>query len=122
MSVVSYLDTMGVTVTDKRLVTPGGDTYAMNQISSVKMRVTEPNRKGPAIVAGIGILGLFFGGELLWGSLAWLAGGIVWFVIQKSVYHVMLSFAGNETEALSCKDRGLIESVVEAVNRVVVER
>ena len=123
----SLFEAGGVSVTDKRLIVPGGDTYAIAQISSIKTRMSQPSRKGPLVLIGLGVCMFIFGldeGGLL-GVVMGLAaglGGAYWFTRIKPVYHIIMSFAGSETEALSSVDAVLIENVVNAVNRAIVDR
>ena len=45
---------------------------------------------------------------------------IAWMVKAKSVYHVSLNTAGNDTHAVSSKDRDEIERIVNAINEAII--
>ncbi|MDO8971871.1 MAG: DUF6232 family protein, partial [Saprospiraceae bacterium] len=103
----TFLSEGGVTVTNARFIVPA-QTYAMSGITSVKSFEETPSRKGAIILVVIGVLAFFAGKEAIVIGVLALAGGIAWWVLKKSMYHVLLSSASGESKALSSKDPGWI--------------
>jgi ABC-type Fe3+ transport system permease subunit len=114
----TFLSEGGVTVTNARFIV-SSQTYAMSGITSVKNSQEPPKRSYPIIC---GLLGLLFlvGVPLLGIVLVILA--IVWWIGQKSQYHVLLTTASGEMKALSSTDGDLITKVVQALNDAIVAR
>ncbi|MEK7207774.1 MAG: DUF6232 family protein [Pseudomonadota bacterium] len=108
----------GITVTNTRFIVPS-QTYAMSGITSVKNSHESPKRSYPIIC---GVLGLvFLPGALVVGLI--IAGvAIVWWLGQKTQYHVVLTTSGGEVKALSTVDGALISKVVQALNDAIVAR
>ena len=110
-----------VSVTNSRFMV-GSQTFAMSNITSVKASRQVPKRLWPTLLVVIGVLlaiaesanvgiGIVIGGV-----------GVAWLLVQKTMYHVMLTTAGGETSALSSKQRVYIEKVVQALNEAIVAR
>ena len=110
-----------VAVTNSRFMV-GSHTFAMNNITSVKASKLNPSRVGPLFVISIGVLILVYGSGSLTAGLAIAASGVVWWFIQKPMYHVMLRTAGGEASALSSRQRDYIEKVIQALNDAIVAR
>ena len=108
----------GVQVTNARFVVDG-QTFAMNNVTSVKPLEKKPNRLGPVILVVLGLLPAI-NGE--YGGLLVSLIGAVWFALQKTVYHVMLHTAGGETSALKTYQREYLDKVVAALNNAIVHR
>ena len=116
-----FLNDGGVSVSNSRMMY-GGQTYAMSGITSVKAFETKPSRKGPIILIAIGILALAGGKNAIIGALIFLAGGIAWWVSQKSEFSVVLTSASGETRAYTSKDGPFVNKIVNAVNEAIVHR
>jgi hypothetical protein len=117
----TFLNEAGITVTKSRFIVPS-QTYAMSGVTSVKTYEETPSRKGPIILIVIGVLALAGGKDTIVVALLLLAGGIAWFMKQKSTYHVLLSSASGEVKALSHPDGNWIGRVVSALNQAIVAR
>ncbi len=108
-----------VSVTNSRFMV-AAQTFAMSNITSVKASKNVPNRVGPILLIIVGVLFLANGatapGVIIGGA------GVAWLLLQKTMYHVMLTTAGGETSALSSKQRDYIEKVVQALNEAIVAR
>ena len=107
-----------VAVTNSRFIV-ASQTFAMSNITSVKVFTDAPSRIGPIVCGAIGILAL--AGAPAFGLLL-LAGAVAWWFWQKTYYHVALTTAGGETKALTSTQRNYIEKVVRALNDAIVHR
>jgi hypothetical protein len=122
---VIYSDN-NVSVTTSRIMIRG-TTYALRNITSVKMTIT-PARQGCAvalIVAGVICAATALGSKsgaapaLALGGL--IAGvGILGFFSSKPEYHVTIASSSGEVRALSAKNEAYIKKVVDAVNEAIV--
>ena len=112
----------------------GSTTYALRNITSVKTTFTTP-RIGCAIMllvvggvlvfaafgfiqsAGVetGIPGLVF-------SICMVIAGILWLLRAKKTYHIAIATSAGEHRALSSKDEGYIDKIVESVNDAIVRQ
>ncbi|MFZ1219805.1 MAG: DUF6232 family protein [Chthoniobacterales bacterium] len=108
-------------------ITAGGTTYALRNVSSVKMTTT-PAKKGCAValiivglIWGFAIIGSKGGalGAIVLGG-ACVAGGILWLRAAKDDYHVAITSNAGEVKAFTSKDRSYIEKLVAAVNEAMV--
>jgi uncharacterized integral membrane protein len=124
-----YLDNV-VAVTTTRVII-GGTTYALRNITSVKMTYAPPQIGWPLLLL---ILGLFFLGlSVLFPRNegtpiiayiflgAWIAGAILWMVMTKTRFHVDISSASGEIHALTSKDKAYIERIVLSINEAIVK-
>ncbi len=116
-----FFDEMGVSVTSARMMYEG-QTYAMSGVTSVKSYEKQPSRKGPIILILIGLLALAGGKEGIIIALLCLAGGIFWWVKQKSEYSVLLTSASGEMKAYTSTDGNIVQKIVNAVNDAIVHR
>ena len=120
-----------VSVTTTRVMITG-TTYALRNITSVKMAMT-PANKGCAIIllitgacvllAAFGIMGQNAGsgfGALIF-AVAILAGAIFWLRSLKPTYHVAISSSSGEARALSSGDQGYIAKIVQSINDAIVK-
>ena len=120
-----------VTVTTTRVIIRG-TTYALRNITSVRLAATQPSTGCATILALFGILA-FIGalitfstsvGSGLFGlivAVAIIAGAVWWRRSLKPIYHVAISSASGEANALSSKDKGYIEHVVNCINDAIVK-
>ena len=119
MDEITFFQNEGVRVTNTRFIVDG-QTYAMNNITSVKPTNTPPSRVGPAVLLVIGV-GLLLGKNFILGA-AFAALGTFWWSQQKTLYHVLLHTAGGEAKALNTHQRDYLEQVVAALNNAIVHR
>ncbi|VTT98944.1 QacE-like protein OS=Shewanella baltica (strain OS195) GN=Sbal195_0796 PE=4 SV=1 [Gemmataceae bacterium] len=113
-------------VTNARAVLDGV-TYAMANITSVRLVEVEPNRVGPVLLGGLGIAMVCggtangkWGMALLGASL--IAGAVFVWCVQKPTYVVVLGTAGHETHAQSSRDGDEIKAIVRAISKAIIER
>ena len=115
----TFFEYEDVKVTNARFVS-GGQTFAMNNVTSVKPFVKTPNRTFGIIVLIIGavvIIKASFGFGLLMCAAA--AFGLY---KQKTVYHVILATSAGETKALVTYQKAYLDSVINALNDAIVAR
>jgi hypothetical protein len=113
-----FLDEKGVKVTNARFVT-FAKTHALAGITSVSSYVIPPKRKGPIVVAILGVI-LFFVKWYL--GIVFIALGVAWWISQKRIYQVVLSSASGSEDALSDPDSEFINRVVNALNEAIIHR
>jgi len=116
-----YSDNVGVRVTDRRLIIANA-TYAMANIASVKTGITYPNRTGPVLLVLIGVICLFAGRDALAFGLVLGVVGVLWWMGQRSTYHVRISSASGEGDALSSARKDYIEGIIQAINEAIIKR
>ena len=114
----NFFEYEDVKVTNSRFIV-ASQTFAMSNITSVKASKEVPNRFWPITLIVLGVL-LLIGSPI--PGLVVAGIGVVWLVMQKTMFHVMLTTAGGETSALSSKQRNYIEKVVQALNDAIVAR
>lgn len=114
----TFFEYEDVKVTNARFMT-GGQTFAMNNVTSVKPYVEKPSRLVGVIVLliGIGLMSTSFGMGLL---IAAAAAIYLW--SQKTVFHVILSTSAGETKALKTYQREYLNQVIAALNNAIVYR
>ena len=117
----TFFNESGVSVSNARFIAQG-QTYAMSGVTSVKSFRQEPSRKGPIIMAIIGLIALTGGGTVTAVGLALIAGAVVLWILQKPEFSVLLSSASGEAKALTNKDGEFIGKVVAALNDAIVHR
>jgi hypothetical protein len=117
-----------VSVSTSRIVI-GGTTYALRNITSVKMTFA-PAKTGCAIAlivlgALIFVVGLAQGGQTVIGSLlggAIIGGlGFLWFRSCKTDYFVAIASSSGEVRALTSKDKSYVEKIVAAINDAIIQ-
>ena len=116
----------GVRVTSARIII-GQTTYAMLNITSVMRAEEHPSRLGPvlflivgAMLLVAGITGPEYG--LLMFSAFMLGIGAFWWKVQKSKYHLRISSASGEANAVTDFDKARIDAIVQAVNEAIIGR
>jgi hypothetical protein len=113
-----FLDEKGVKVTSARFIT-FGKTHSMSGVTAVSSFVINPNRKGPIILAVVGLLAFFIG----WIYAIIIIGlAAAWWFTQKKKYVVSLSSASGSEDALTNLDQNFIFRVVDALNEAIVHR
>lgn len=116
-----FFDQAGVSVSNARFIVHG-QTYAMNNVTSVKQSVIEPSRAGPVILILLGLIIMLGGGTGIVIGLATIALGIFWISKQKAIWIVDLNTASGETQALRSTNREYIDSVIHALNQSIIHR
>lgn len=120
MAETTFLQEGDVTVTSARIVV-GSKTYPLNGITSIRHEKKTPGLALPITLMAIGAIiamqpdGAFFG-------IPVFAVGIAFLFLRKPAHSIVLSSAGRDVEALSSKDKGLIEKIVVAANDAIVHR
>ena len=113
-----FFDENGVKVTNARFVTYA-KTHAISGITSVSSFTIYPSKKGPIIVAVLGLIGL---AVKWWIGIILIGAAIAWFMSLKNEYQVVLSSASGNEDALTDKDEDFIKRVVDAVNESIIYR
>lgn len=113
-----FLDERGVKVTNARFVTYA-KTHALSGITSVSTFTVSPSKKGPIVVAVIGLIAFAFSWIV---ALVLIAAGVAWFLSLKDEYQVVLSSASGNEDALTDKDQAFISRVVDALNEAIIHR
>ncbi len=111
----------------------GGATYALRNITSVKMLFTPPRLVKPILLLIVGLmilLAAFFpinenapapaSAYVIAGMM--ILGAILWMFSAKTMFHVGLSSASGEVHALTSKNKKYIEGVVLSVNEAIVKQ
>lgn len=118
MNETTFFEYEGVRVTNTRFIVDG-QTFAMNNITSVKPLEQKPSRLLPGLLIVLGVLPALNGA---YGALILAAIGGIWWGMQKTVYHIMLHTAGGETSALKTHQKEYLQKVVTALNNAIVHR
>ncbi|MGQ0526031.1 MAG: DUF6232 family protein [Betaproteobacteria bacterium] len=117
----------GITVTNARFVV-GAQTFAMRNITSVRLHVKDQSNAGEGWVMAFGIafalIGFSGAGGLGFGvvGLAVLCTGIYLIWNKKRIYQVVLTTSAGETSAYQSTDQQLIADIVKALNDSMVAR
>jgi Family of unknown function (DUF6232) len=120
-----------VVVTNMRVII-GGATYALRNITSVKMLFTPPRLVKPILLLIVGSMIMFAAffpinenapapASVYIIAGAMILGAILWMCSAKTRYHVGLLSASGEIHALTSKKRAYIERVVLSVNEAIVK-
>ncbi len=115
----TFFEYEDVRVTNSRFMV-GSQTFALGNITSVKASEQSPNRLWPVGFAVVGVICLI--AQAVPAGIFFLAVGGIWWFLQKSNFHVLLTTAGGETTALTSKQREYIQKVVQALNDAIVAR
>jgi RsiW-degrading membrane proteinase PrsW (M82 family) len=120
-----------VVVTNMRVII-GGATYALRNVTSVKMLFTPPRLVKPILLLIIGLmilLAAFFPINenapapasvfVIAGMM--IVGAILWMCSAKTKFHVGLSSASGEIHALTSKSRAYIERIVVSINEAILK-
>ncbi len=119
-----------VSVTSSRLIIRG-TTYAVRNITSVKMGAKEPSESCAVIfgffglVASVAAISKLF--QDFWTGVGFLAiaGVIVFIAVReyrglKTKYFIIISTASGESNVLTAEDGSYIERIVNSVNEALV--
>lgn len=119
----TYYSKGDVTVTNARVVIDGA-TYAMRNITSVKMSKKPPSFSPYAflMIGGL-VIGASVGGIVgTMIALASFGGGAYLFFISKPDCIVIIGSASGEAKALTSKNEGKVQEIVNAVNEAIIKR
>ncbi|QJD91778.1 hypothetical protein HH213_17800 [Duganella dendranthematis] len=108
-----------VKVTNSRFIN-GGQTYAMNNVTSVKPYEKKPSRTAGVIVLLIGII-IMVNSSLAVGLII-SAVAAYYLYQQKTIYHILLSTSAGETTALVTYQRHYLNDVIAALNNAIIHR
>ena len=117
-----------VSITTARIIV-SGTTYALPNITSVKMTATKDKPVIAVALVIVGVILVWVGlfrdtvssaiGSVIVGGLL-LAVGIVWVCMVKSTFHVTIASSSGEIRALSSRNRPYIETIVGAINEAII--
>ena len=120
-----------VVVTNMRVII-GGATYALRNVTSVKMLFSPPRLVKPILLLIVGLMILLAAfmpinenapapasAYVIAGIM--IAVAIVWICKAKTKYHVGLSSASGEVHALTSTNKSYIEQVVLSINEAIVK-
>jgi hypothetical protein len=126
-----FLDN-AVVVTNLRIII-GGATFALRNITSVKMLFTPPRLTKPILLLIVGfmiLLAAFMpinanapapaGAFVIAGAI--IVGAILWMRRAKTKYHISLLSAAGEVQVLTSKNRTYIEQIVLRINEAIVKQ
>lgn len=116
-----FFNQVNVSVSNSRFIV-NGQTYAMSNVTSVKSGVTEPQRGGSILLIIIGLLCLFGSGWVFGLGCILIVLGIAAWLGEKTKYSVILNTSAGENQALVSEEKTYIESVIAALNDVIVSR
>lgn len=119
-----------VTVTTSRIIC-GSTTYALRNITSVKLSVAEANRHAGLLFMALGVVLVILGaiGFDLRGSErfgAFFAGlvfaipGYAHWRHASNDYHLAIAVSSGEVQAFTSKNRQQVEKIVAAVNEAII--
>jgi len=119
-----------IVITNMRLIV-GGATYALRNITSVKMLFTPPRLVKPILLLVVGLIILLaafmpfnesapapVGVYIIAGAM--IGGAILWICRAKILYHVGLSSVSGEVHAFTSKNKAYIERVVLSLSEAIV--
>ena len=120
-----------VSVTSSRVIIRG-TTYALRNITSVRMTVTAPSTTLPTLMIVFGAIVLFMallsflnsaaaGFTTLVIAAAIIGLGVLWLRSLKTFFHVAIASSSGEANALSSIDRTYIDTVVQSINKAIVQ-
>lgn len=115
----TFFEYEDVRVTSARFIN-GGQTYAMNNVTSVKPYEKKPSRVGGVIVLVIGIA-IMINNSFMIGLII-SAAAAYYLYQQKTIYHILLSTSAGETTALVTYQREYLNRVIAALNDAIVHR
>lgn len=111
-----------VSVSNSRFIVDG-QTYAMNNVTSVKSGVVKPNRLGSIVIGLIGLVMVLSGsGGVLIGGLVLLVLAVLSWMGNKKQYTVLLNTSSGENQALVSSDESYIRTVINSLNDAIVSR
>jgi hypothetical protein len=115
----TFFEYEDVKVTNARFVS-GGQTYVMNNVTSVKPFEQKPSRLGGVLVLLAGLI-IMAGASFMLGLLV-TAAAAFYLYQQKTIYHILLATSAGETKALKTYQRDYLNRVITALNDAIVYR
>lgn len=115
----TFFEYEDVKVTNARFIS-GGQTFAMNNVTSVKPFEKKPDRLAGILILVIGLT-ILAKSSFMVGFLIATAAAYYLFQ-QKTVYHILLSTSAGETKALVTYQRDYLNRVIAALNDAIVHR
>ncbi|HZI32327.1 MAG TPA: DUF6232 family protein [Candidatus Binatia bacterium] len=120
-----------VIVTNKRIII-GGATYALRNITSVKMLLTPPRLVKPILLLIVGLMILLAAfmpinenapapASAYVIAAMMIVGAILWMCSAKTMFHVGLFSAAGENHALTSRNKAYIGRVVSSINEAIVK-
>jgi hypothetical protein len=120
-----------VIVTNTRIII-GGASYALRNVTSVKMLFTPPRLVKPILLLIVGLMILLAAfmpinenapapASVYLISGIMIVGAIFWICKAKTKYHVGLSSASGEIHALTSTNKHYIEKVIVSINEAIVK-
>lgn len=121
--VVFYTDGKGIRVTNARFIVEQ-TTYSMRNITSVKKKLTSPNRRWPLIAFVAALFFLLPGLKtplpyLLYSFISAGVGVTIW-SFQKATFDLVISSASGESTAITSHEESYIEHIVRALNEAIL--
>ncbi len=128
----TYYQDASVLVTNSRVILQG-TTYAMTNITSVKMISKAPSLTGALIGVIAGALGILCGifGIIVEVNAGWLGivlgvvfigGAIFLFSKAKATYVVIVGSTSGEKQVFTSTNKEQIQKIIVAINQAIVER
>ena len=122
----TFFEQGGIKVTNARFIS-GGQTFSMNNVTSIKTSARAPKRFWPILAVIFGALMALSGvmaSNVMMGLLgAALAGwGAYTRWRAQTEYDLLLTTAAGEASALSTRDKALLDRIVAALNDAIVAR
>lgn len=114
----TFFEHEDVKVTNARFIT-GGQTFAMNNVTSVKPFEQKPNRFWGVIALLVGLL--ICASSVVWGVVI-MAVAAIYLFQQKTIFQVILATSAGETKALTTYQRDYLNQVIGALNNAIVSR
>ena len=115
-----FFDDENITVTNARVIC-GGETYVINNITSVKTLVEDPNRLGWIILLLSGLFISAYFEFIIFGLLIAIVAAFVLYR-QKPTYHLILTTSAGQARALLTTQRHYIDEITAAINQAIVYR
>jgi hypothetical protein len=115
----TFFEHEGVKVTNARFIN-GGQTFAMNNVTSVKPYEKKPSRLGGILVLAVGLI-VMASANVITGLLI-AAAAAFYLYQQKTVYHILLATSAGESTALVTYQREYLNHVIAALNNAIVHR
>jgi len=91
--------------------------------------IQDPSRMGPIVTGLIGtvfvIVGFTETPAVAWAvifGLVLIVAAVLWWIGQKTIYHLRISSSSGESNAISDYDGSRIEKIVQAVNEAIISR
>ena len=132
MAEQTFFSSENVTVTQARFIV-GGQTYAMQGVTSVRRSLVQPSKFWPIITLLLGVIAVLVSFALFSNSIGagivflligagFIAGGVFWLRSLKATHFVILNSASGESRALWSKNEPYIAQVVDALNNAIIAR